>query len=176
MQYRAMKLSVGADIESVCRKCGDVWHVIVALVDDEIAKVECKECKGSHKYKDPEEAAKPKSAAKVKKTRKKAMTAAEKKVAAAAKPSTKATVSPDMSKPTRPYKYSDSYSSGERVEHVKFGIGVIEDVLDGGKIEVFFPEGRRVLATKKAELTLSTLKDKQPAWLAELKIAKSADS
>ena len=167
-----MNATVGADIESICRKCGDVWHVIVAMLDGDIAKVQCKQCNGLHKYKNPSEAtASAKSPAK--KKRAPAMTAAEKKAAAAAKPKTKSTVEPDMSKEIRPYKYSDSFVSRERIEHVKFGVGVVEDVLDGGKIEVFFPEGRRVLAVAKAESTLSTLKTNRPAWLDELKSAKA---
>ncbi len=167
-----MKASVGADIESTCRKCGDVWHVIVAMVEGEIAKVECKECKGTHKYKEPgvEPAAKPKKAAKAKK---KPMTAAEKKAAAAAKPKTHATVEADMSKPTRPYKFSETYVSGERIDHVKFGVGVVEDVLDGGKIEVYFPDGRRVLALAKSTPKLAALKDERPAWLDQIKSAKA---
>lgn len=44
---------VGADIESICRKCGDVWHVVVAKVGDQIAKVQCKQCNGLHRHKPP---------------------------------------------------------------------------------------------------------------------------
>ncbi len=171
-----MKASVGADVESTCRKCGDVWHVIVAMVDGGIAKVQCKECGGSHKYREPggtTSTAKSKAAPKAAKKKKKPMTAAEKKAAAAAKPKTHATVEADLSKPTRPYKFSDSFASGERIDHVKFGVGVVEDVLDGGKIEVFFPDGRRVLAVAKAEAKLASLKDARPAWLDELKSAKA---
>jgi len=174
----SMKASVGADVESNCRKCGDVWHVIVAIVEGDIAKVQCKECSGMHKYREPGDGktpagskAAPKKKAATKK--KKAMTAAEKKLAAAAKPKTHATVEADMSKPTRPYKYSESFEPGERVDHVKFGVGVVEDVLDGCKIEVFFPDGRRVLAIAKAESTLLSLKESRPAWLDELKNAKA---
>ena len=162
-----MTVTVGADIESICRKCGDVWHVVVAMKDDDIAKVQCKQ------YKNPNEAeadAKKKPA----KKRKAAMTAAEKKVAAAAKPVGKATVKPDMKKEIRPYKFSDSYESRERIDHVKFGVGVVEDILDGSKIEVFFDEGgRRVLAVKKRESTLTTLKANRPAWLDDLSSAKA---
>lgn len=172
LQDRRMKATVGADVESICRKCGDVWHVIVAMVDGEIAKVQCKECNGLHKYKNP--SAEAATAAKPKKTtRKKAMTAAEKKAAASAKPKGKATVEPDLSKPTRPYKFSDTFEPGERIDHVKFGTGVVEDILDGGKIEVFFPDGRRVLAIAKSGPTLTSLKESRPAWLDELRTAKS---
>ncbi len=172
-QDRAMTATVGADVESICRKCGDVWHVIVAMVEDDIAKVQCKQCNGLHKFKDPSAEAAP-AKKKPAKKRAAAMTAAEKKAAAAAKPSSKATVKPDMDKSVRPYKFSDSYESRERIEHVKFGVGVVEDVLDGSKIEVFFDEGgRRVLAVKKRDSTLSTLKANRPAWLDELSTAKA---
>ena len=45
-----MSVGVGQDIESICNKCGDVWHVVVAKVGDKIAKVQCKECNGYHRY------------------------------------------------------------------------------------------------------------------------------
>ena len=37
-----MTPAVGADIESLCSKCGDVWHVVVAKVGEEIVRVICK--------------------------------------------------------------------------------------------------------------------------------------
>jgi hypothetical protein len=163
-----MTATVGADIESICRKCGDVWHVIVAMVGDDIAKVQCKQCNGLHKYKDPNEA----TAAAKKPAKKRAPTVAEKKAAAAAKPKGRATVEADLSKPTRPYKFSESYEPGERIDHVKFGVGVVEDVLDGSKIEVYFADGRRVLAVAKRESGLTPLKENRPAWLDELNSAK----
>ena len=48
-----MTAAVGADIESICSKCGDVWHVVVAKVGEKIAKVQCKECHSFHRYKAP---------------------------------------------------------------------------------------------------------------------------
>lgn len=165
-----MTATVGADIESICRKCGDVWHVIVAMVEDDIAKVQCKQCNGLHKYKDPNAAAAPKAK---KAAKKRAPTVAEKKAAAAAKPKGRATVEADLSKPTRPYKFSESFEPGERIDHVKFGVGVVEDILDGSKIEVYFADCRRVLAVAKPDSTLSTLKANRPAWLDELKTAKA---
>jgi len=41
---------VGSDIEAICKKCGDVWHVVIALAARRIAKVECKECGARHGY------------------------------------------------------------------------------------------------------------------------------
>ena len=44
---------VGADVESLCAKCGDVWHVVVAKVGDRIARVQCKQCGAPHRLKPP---------------------------------------------------------------------------------------------------------------------------
>src|SRR5215831_8256165 len=44
---------VGADVEALCSKCGDVWHVVVAKVGEAIVKVQCKQCGGYHRFKSP---------------------------------------------------------------------------------------------------------------------------
>jgi len=41
---------VGKDLEARCSKCGESWHVVVAVSDGKIAEVECKSCGGRHKY------------------------------------------------------------------------------------------------------------------------------
>jgi len=133
-----MSAAVGADIESICTKCGDVWHVVVAKVGEKIAKVQCKQCSGLHRYKPPGgvEAA-------PKKARATAVGGAPKKTRAAkvAAPS----VAPEMSRPLRSYRPAERYEPGDRVEHVQFGMGVVESSPGPGKMQVFFPEGRRVL-------------------------------
>jgi hypothetical protein len=37
---------VGEDIEDICTRCGDTWHVVMAKVGDRVAKVVCKLCGG----------------------------------------------------------------------------------------------------------------------------------
>ena len=41
---------VGEDIEDICTRCGDTWHVVMAKVGDRVAKVVCKLCGGQHNY------------------------------------------------------------------------------------------------------------------------------
>src|SRR4026209_315429 len=55
-----MPAAVGADVEALCSKCGDVWHVVVAKVGEQIVKVQCKQCGGYHRYKSPHGAPKEK--------------------------------------------------------------------------------------------------------------------
>ena len=41
---------VGEDIEDICTRCGDTWHVVMAKVGERVAKVVCKLCGGQHNY------------------------------------------------------------------------------------------------------------------------------
>ena len=139
-----MSPGVGADVEALCSKCGDVWHVVVAKVGQQIVKVQCKQCSGYHRYKSPH-AAPP-----------------EKKLPAAIRPPRepkapverfeKPAVAADLTKPTRIYRASEAYEVGERIDHPSFGQGVIE-IAELGKITVFFATGRRVLAAAKGPVT-----------------------
>ncbi len=136
----AMSAAVGADVEALCSKCGDVWHVVVAKVGEQIVKVQCKQCSGYHRYKSPHGAP------------------AEKKLPSAIRPAKepkapverfeKPSVAADLTKPARPYRASERFEVGERIDHPSFGQGVIE-IAEPGKITVFFATGRRVLVQSK---------------------------
>lgn len=146
-----MSADVGADVESICSKCGDVWHVVVAKVGDKIVKVHCKQCGKVHRYTPPGG-----TPAAVKKARApRAAGAAKGTRAAAAREAEGPTVAADMSRPVRTYKPAESYAAGDRIEHPTFGTGVVEASPGPGKASVFFPAGRKVLAMAKATSTLA---------------------
>jgi len=148
-----MSAGVGADVEALCSKCGDVWHVVVAKVGQQIAKVQCKQCGGYHRYKSPHGAP------------------AEKKLPATTRPVRepkapverfeKPAVPADLSKPSRPYRASELFEVGQRIEHPSFGTGVIE-IAEPGKITVFFASGRRVLAQAKTAAATGGLSRPKP--------------
>jgi hypothetical protein len=132
----------------MCRKCGDVWHVVVAKVGDRIAKVQCKQCGGLHRHRAPGEA----RAASMPRRRASGTAASRPApVARIPQPATPA----DLTKPIRPYTPRDIFAAGDRIDHPTFGIGVVEDVAAPGKINVFFPQGHKVLAQAKPESTMA---------------------
>jgi hypothetical protein len=133
-----MSAAVGADIEALCSKCGDVWHVVVAKVGEDVVKVQCKQCSGYHRYKSPHHESGSQKIAAPKAARK------TKPVERIARPEVQA----DLSKPSRTYRPTDRYDVGERVDHPTFGQGVVES-LDGSKATVFFATGRKVLVHDK---------------------------
>jgi hypothetical protein len=142
MQPRS--LSAGSDVESICSKCGDVWHVIVAMVGDHIAKVQCKECGTVHRHKPPAGAT---NTAPPPRRRSSTSdgTRSRPSAPAAPPPTMGPAVAANAELPVRAYAASATYAVAERIEHPSFGIGVVE-VISPGKITVFFASGRRVLA------------------------------
>ena len=135
--------AVGEDIEALCGKCGQVWHVVMAKVGTRIAKVVCKRCHGQHLYRTetpdgPVLGDRPASSAR-RTTRARTPEVPE----PAPVPHF------DPSKPPRPYAATAPFTAGERVNHPTFGTGVVTGSPGEGKVEVAFPTGRRVLACAK---------------------------
>jgi hypothetical protein len=130
--------NVTADIESICGKCGDVWHVVVAKVGERIVQVQCKQCGGLHRFRPPGSASKRSPAGRA--------AAADKPGAARKRPSSHSPlVEADESLPIRPYRANEAFRLAERIEHATFGQGVVEILIPPNKIQVFFPGGRRIL-------------------------------
>jgi transcription elongation factor Elf1 len=149
-----MSAPVGADIESICGKCGDVWHVVVAKKGESIAKVQCKQCSGYHRYKPPGGSARvPRSSTASKRAS---------KGQSVSRRIDEPQVAANDEKPVLPYKFSDNYEPGDRIEHPKFGFGVVEITAEPGKMQVFFPDGRRVLATAKKRDVMLTRPSREP--------------
>jgi hypothetical protein len=151
-----MSAAVGADIEALCSKCGDVWHVVVAKEPDgRIAKVQCKQCGGYHRYKSPHGA--PIEKRMPSPFAPKAPREAKAPVERFEKPA----IAADLTKPVRSYRASERFEIGERVAHPSFGQGVVE-LAEPGKITVFFGSGRRVLAQAKDGASSAKLERPKP--------------
>ncbi len=136
-----MSAAVGADIAALCSKCGDVWHVIVAKVGESIVKVQCKECGGYHRYR---------TAAGKAAVTKRTSNVGKPKVERVVERHDQPAVAADLSRPVRTYAATERFEVGDRLEHPTFGQGTVE-VVDGGKMTVFFAVGRKVLVHAKAD-------------------------
>src|SRR3954469_17901792 len=137
-----MSAGVGADVESLCQKCGDVWHVVVAKVGEQIVKVQCKQCGGQHKHKSPHGAAKEKKLPA--QFRPASTPAAPKEPKAPVERFDKPAVAAALDRPVQTYRASGRFEVSDRIDHPSFGQGVVE-ISEPGKVTVFFATGRRVL-------------------------------
>lgn len=147
-----MELKVGKDLFALCGKCDATWHVIVAMDGAKVTKVQCKQCMGYHRYRvapGEENVNQVKKPAATKRRVATTRTSGASRSKAAAKDSLPA-IAVDLSLPVRSYAMTHTYAPGERIEHPKFGQGVVEALPEAGKVTVFFPEGRRTLAHGRA--------------------------
>ena len=135
------QLTVGKDVLSYCTKCKlNLGHTIVAMKDSKhIAKVKCNTCGTLQAFKDP-------SNAKSSKTRTKKSLGTPSKVVSVAdlwmeKMST-------TKKKSTPYSMESKFVQGDIIDHVKFGPGIVEKVVDD-KIEVIFRHEIKTLVHKK---------------------------
>src|SRR5262252_4965241 len=108
---------VGDDIEALCGRCGQVWHVVMAKMGERIVKVVCKRCGGHHRYRSENET---EEASPARPARARSFPVRSR----APKSITPPPVAPafDPSKPTRPYAAAAQYAAGERIAHPQFGV------------------------------------------------------
>src|SRR5262245_55415543 len=126
--------AVGEDIEALCGRCGQVWHVVMAKMGDRIAKVVCKRCGGHHGYRT--EKADGADAAPANGSRDSRRPAPRRYVRRETEAPPPAMPPFDPSKPPRPYTAKEAFAAGERLTHPAFGTGVVTGAPGPGKIEI----------------------------------------
>ncbi|HIF97110.1 MAG TPA: hypothetical protein EYQ54_08815 [Myxococcales bacterium] len=131
-------MRVGSDVFAKCRRCGEVWHVVVAVVPNRKTRVECKQCEGRHGYNPPA------AEAGVRGLRK--STPVNR---AGSRGKNEPVISSDLSRPVRPYSQGDQYTAGDRILHPNFGEGVVQSISGPKKIRILFASGERTLAQRQ---------------------------
>lgn len=155
------KPKTGGEIDSYCTKCKlDLTHRIIAMVGDEVKKVECKTCGSHHLYRRPKSETLAPAASKTKvitkrdggDERERERKPVGAKAAAAAQRERDQTsqwehaIAGQPMGAFKPYRISVSFSAGELVRHPKFGDGVVARVIDRGKVEILFQDGPKTMA------------------------------
>ncbi|RMG10170.1 MAG: hypothetical protein D6729_19820 [Deltaproteobacteria bacterium] len=138
---------IGSDIESLCRRCGDVWHVVVAMDGARILKVQCKQCGAQHRYrpsKGPDAGAGPRARTRTGRARR---TGGRRGGDAASAPA----LVPPNGTPPRPYRATERYGVGDSVDHPTFGRGVVQAVPRPGVVEIAFGRIRKRLVQAKSK-------------------------
>ncbi len=130
-------MRVGAEIQSICGRCGQTWHVVIALAQGRIARVECLECRARHRHRapaggDPAAGEHPRGV---------------RRLRAPARP----VIAADPSRPSRPFRTRDTYRVGDRIVHASFGEGVVQALNGPRKVEVLFDTGAKTLVHGRKE-------------------------
>jgi hypothetical protein len=126
----------GQNIDSYCGKCRlNLDHTIMTMDGEVIAKVRCKSCGSSHKFRSPLDAQK------VRKPRVKKGTGEE----ATAEIIWEAGLAVAKG-PERDYDMAAKYRVGDVVNHLRFGKGVVIKVY-ANKCDVLFKDRERLMAS-----------------------------
>ena len=115
---------LGGDVETYCGRCKDTReHVIAALnAAGEIERVQCRTCQSNHLYREK------KAPTRTTATRARSSTTSSKKSVAELEME---------AGPARPYSMQERFKVGDRIEHPKFGTGLVVEERSG-KIDVKF--------------------------------------
>jgi len=157
------KPKTGGEIDSYCTKCKlDLTHRIIAMVGDEVKKVECKTCGSHHLYRRPKSEKLSPIAAKVKASATSSSsttradggerkTASARATAAAQRERDQTSqwehaIAGQPMSAFKAYRVTLTLGQGELVRHPKFGDGVVARVIDRGKVEILFKDGPKTMA------------------------------
>jgi len=115
---------VGGDVDTYCGKCKETREHVIAAVnaDGSIGRVECRTCRSNHIYRE-----------------RSARTTTTRSSTRGAKKESGSVL--DEVGPLRAYSMQERFAAGDRVDHPKFGVGLVVEVR-AGKIDVKF--GREV--------------------------------
>jgi len=115
---------VGGDVDAYCGKCKEVREHVIAAInpDGSIGRVECRTCRSNHIYRE-----------------RPSRTATTRSSTRGAKKESVPVI--EEVGPLRAYSMQERFVAGDRVDHPKFGVGVVVEVR-AGKIDVKF--GREV--------------------------------
>ena len=125
----------GGDITSICMKCRQPQvHVITSMLQDRIAKVQCRTCGSLHRYRNPDAPLRP--------PRKRLVKVSPEEV-------WEKMVNHVTSQEKIPYTFSGDFKVNDLIDHSTFGLGVVTHLLAGDKIQVIFKEGEKILIARR---------------------------
>lgn len=129
-------LSAGDPIEARCTKCRkNTNHIVIAMVEETPAKVQCNTCSREHKYRPPTVPKKPAARKTVQPKE------AERNEWELLRPSMNTAKATD-------YSMNDSYKVKALINHPVFGLGLVQRLAGSQKIEVLFQDGKKLMRCK----------------------------
>ncbi len=140
------KPSAGSIVEARCTRCRSVLnHTIVAMVGEQIVRVECNTCHGVHNYHAVKEDKPARAtAAAGAGAKKSAATRSPRTDPAAAERDAWAALQPLDPAASVPYDMNGKFRKNDLIHHPVFGLGVVQAV-HANKAEILFKDGKKLL-------------------------------
>ena len=134
---------VGSDVEAYCPKCkADTTHVVISKYEDEIRRVQCNPCGDVHSFRKPRGETEDDVPEPV----------AAKKRALLKKPGWEDFFAKRKPEDAKPYEFREAYRENVMVNHPKFGVGFVSEVVSDSKVEITFKDARRILVHNRRDI------------------------
>ncbi|MBN1559317.1 hypothetical protein JW998_03660 [candidate division KSB1 bacterium] len=137
------QIVVGDEIEAMCGACKDATvHIVEVIKANKVIRVMCKSCLNSHKFRAPisQDEKKPKKSAAAAKTSGKSKEQRKwSRVMAKA----------DVENP-QDYAMTEKYEENDVINHTKFGVGVVAEIVDPTKMNVVFEDGVKTMVHNRS--------------------------
>lgn len=134
---------VGSDVEAYCPKCkADTTHVVISKYEDEIRRVQCNPCGDVHSFRKPRGETEDDVPEPV----------AAKKRALLKKPGWEDFFAKRHSHDPKPYEFREHYRENAIVNHPKFGVGFVSEIVSDSKVEITFKDARRILVHNRRDI------------------------
>jgi len=131
------KNTAGENIAALCTKCKlTLDHAIVAMVDGKIAKVKCKTCGSTHKFRDPNDPVKAKPRA----------PRAKSAASSTAKATAWQTALSEAKGSEKEYSMNAKFRVGDVVNHASFGKGIVRKIYMN-KCDILFQDYERLMVS-----------------------------
>lgn len=138
----------GDDVEAWCTRCRmNLNHRVIAVVGNEIKRVQCLTCGGDHIYRPPKN--EHSAAESDKETRQHTRKPSGKANSRSAGEWARFMQEMPPETTPRPYRISEAYQPGEFIAHPVFGTGRVLEIVAREKVQVVFKEGRKILLCNK---------------------------
>src|SRR5688500_5773460 len=134
---------VGSDVEAYCpRGKADTTHVVISEYEDEIRRVQCNPCGDVHSFRKPRGETEDDVPEPV----------AAKKRALLKKPGWEDFFAKKKVHDPKPYEFREHYRENAIVNHPKFGVGFVSEVVSDSKVEITFKDARRILVHNRRDI------------------------
>ena len=134
---------VGSDVEAYCPKCkADTTHVVISKYEDEIRRVQCNPCGDVHSFRKPRGETEDDVPEPV----------AARKRALLKKPGWEDFFARRNPNDAKPYEFREHYRENIMVNHPKFGVGFVSEVVSDSKVEITFKDARRILVHNRRDI------------------------
>ncbi|PLX97417.1 MAG: hypothetical protein C0620_00980 [Desulfuromonas sp.] len=139
------ELSAGSAIEARCTKCRAITnHIVIAMVGDTPAQVQCNTCQGRHNYR-PIKAAASAKAEKAGKTTSRTPATRRLSLEQQQQQQWQDLNLAAKREQAKPYQLTTTFAVNAVISHPTFGIGIVTRKAGTNKIEVLFEQGCKLL-------------------------------